>query len=204
MFINPIIGVITRKSVSLENHETNIIYTDIQKAIINNNGVPIGITLYSDYKKLIDMCDGVIFQGGDNFEQYDLDALKYAYDKNIPVLGICLGMQLMGILFGCDMFDVNNHKKTLDYVHEVKIKRNSKLYNIFKSDIIKVNSRHKSVIKNVKLNISGVSQDGYIEAIEDLNKNFFIGVQWHPESMIEYDYKQNNLFKLFINSCIHK
>ena len=55
---------------------------------------------------------------------------------------------VMGVLFNGTMMDIENHKKKLDYVHEVKIKRNSKLYNIFKSDIIKVNSRHKSIIKN--------------------------------------------------------
>jgi len=58
--------------------------------------------------------------------------------------------------------------------------------------------------QNTNLNISAISKEGYIEAIEDPNKNFFIGVQWHPESMIEYDEKQNNLFKYFVKCCIKK
>ena len=78
MSIKPIIGIVTRKSNSLENHDISIIYTDIQKSIIKNNGIPIGITFYDNYKSLIDMCDGIIFQGGDNFERYDLEALQYA------------------------------------------------------------------------------------------------------------------------------
>ena len=201
MFAKPIIGIVTRNSISLENHNINIIYNDIVKSIINNGGIPVGITLFSNYKELIDICDGIIFQGGDDFEIYDYDALKYAYSINKPVLGICLGMQLMGMLFNGTMIDINNHKKTLNYVHEVRIKRNSKLYNIFKTDIIKVNSRHKSIIKNTKLNVSGISKEGYIEAIEDSSKKFFIGIQWHPESMLDYDNKQNNLFKNFLKSC---
>ena len=100
------------------------------------------------------------------------------------------------------MIDIENHKKKLNYVHEVKLKRNSKLYNIYKSDIIKVNSRHKSIIRDTKLNITGISNDGYIEAIEDTSKKFFIGVQWHPESMINYDNSQNNLFKYFIKTTM--
>ena len=199
--MQPIIGVITRTSISLEKHKISIIYKEIEEAIINNGAIPIGITLNNNYKKTLNLCDGIIFQGGDNFETYDLEALKYIYYINKPVLGICLGMQLMGVLFDGNMIDINNHKKTLNYSHEVKIKRNSKLYNIFKTDIIKVNSRHKSIIKNTKLNISGISQDGYIEAIEDTSKKFFIGVQWHPESMLKFDNKQNNLFKQFIKSC---
>jgi len=201
IFIKPIIGIITRSMVSVESHNINVIYDDVIKSIIRNDGIPIGITLSSNYKQLIDLCDGIIFQGGDNFEKYDMDALKYIYDIDKPVLGICLGMQLMGMLFDGTMIDINNHKKKLLYVHSVTVNKNSTLYNIFKTNIIKVNSRHMSVIKNTKLKITGISNDGYIEAVEDSSKKFFIGIQWHPESMIDYDDKQNNLFKYFIKCC---
>jgi len=199
--MKPIIGIVTRKSISVENHSTNIVYEDIVDAIASNGGIAIGIILNDNYKELINLCDGIVFQGGDDFEKYDIDALKYIYDIDKPVLGICLGMQLMGVLFNGFMINIENHKKQLQYAHEVKIKRNSMVYNIFKGDIIKVNSRHKSIIKNTNLDIVGISNDGYIEAIEDINKKFFEGVQWHPESMISYDRKQNNLFKFFIKSC---
>lgn len=198
MNIKPIIGIITRKDISNEEHDINIIYTDIIKSIINNGGMPVGLTLSENYKEIIDLCDGIIFQGGDDFEKYDIDALKYIYDINKPVLGICLGMQLMGVLFGGKMIDINNHKKKLSYVHSVTINRNSILYNMFKTNNIKVNSRHKSVIKDTKLKVVGISNDGYIEALEDSSKKFFVGVQWHPESMTSYDIIQNNLFKYFI------
>lgn len=202
--MKPIIGIVTRKSVSEENHNINIIYKDIEKGIINNGGIPIGITLTNNYKELIDLCDGMIFQGGDEFEEYDLEALKYIYDIDKPVLGICLGMQLMGVLFNGKMIDIKNHKKVLSYAHSVTINRNSILYNIYKTNFIKVNSRHKSVIKDTRLKVSAISNDGYIEAIEDSSKKFFVGVQWHPESMISYDNKQNNLFKYFIKKSIQK
>lgn len=201
ILIKPIIGIITRKSISNEKHNINIVYNDIVRAIINIGGIPIGLILSNNYKELIDLCDGIIFQGGDDFEIYDIEALKYIYDIDKPVLGICLGMQLMGTLFNGNLIDINNHKKKLLYAHSVIINKNSKLYNIFKSSNIKVNSRHKSIIKNTSLKISGISNDGCIEAIEDSNKKFFIGVQWHPESMINYDNKQNNLFKYFVKSC---
>ena len=201
IFIKPIIGIITRQALSNEKHKINIIYSDIVSAITNNGGIPVGLPLASNYKELIDLCDGIIFQGGDDFEIYDIDCLKYIYDINKPVLGICLGMQLMGELFDGKLVDINNHKKKLLYSHSVSVNTNSILYNIFKTNVIKVNSRHKSVIKNTKLKIVCISNDGYIEAIEDPSKKFFIGVQWHPESMISYDSKQNNLFKYFIKCC---
>ena len=193
-----IIGIVTKKSISLEKHDIDIVYNDIVRMVKKHGGIPIGIILEEDYKSIIDICDGIIFQGGDNFDEYDLEALKYAYDSDVKVLGICLGMQLMGVLFGGKMIDVDNHKKTDFYVHTVKINRNSKLYDIYKNDIIKVNSRHNSVIESTSLSISAISNDGYIEAIEDSSKKFFIGVQWHPESMINDNY-QNKLFENFIN-----
>lgn len=197
----PIIGIVTRSFFSDENNPISIIYKDIENAILENNGIPIGITLNGNYKSVINLCDGIIFQGGDDFEKYDFDALKYIYDINKPVLGICLGMQLIGVLFEGNVLDIKNHKKRLNYVHSVVIDKKSILYNIFKTNIIKVNSRHKSIIKNTKIDIMGISNDGYIEAIGDKRKKFFVGVQWHPESMISYDKKQNNLFKYFINCC---
>ena len=197
----PIIGIITRESISPDGHKINVIYDDIKKAIIKNGGLPVGIILNENYKVLISLCNGIIFQGGDDFEKYDFEVLKYIYDINKPVLGICLGMQLMGMLFEGSMVDIKNHKSKLNYVHEIKIRQNSKLNTIFKYNILKVNSRHKSIIKSTNLNIVGLSQDGVIEAIEDPNKKFFIGVQWHPENMVDYDEKQNNLFKYFIECC---
>lgn len=199
----PIIGIITGKSVSTESHVIDIIYDDVVKAVENNGGIPIGIVLNNNYKELLDICDGVIFQGGDCFGDYQFEALKYAYEIDKPVLGICLGMQLIGMLFNGTMTDIQNHKKNLSYAHSIYIKRNSKLYNIMKCDIAKVNSRHKSVIKNTSLEICAISQDNYIEAIEDKSKKFFIGVQWHPENMIYYDKKQNNIFKYFIKCCMN-
>ena len=195
-----IIGIATRKAKSEENHDIDIIYNSIVTIVRKSNALPIGLILEEDYKDLIDICDGIIFQGGDDFEKYDFEALKYAYDIDIPVLGICLGMQLMGVMFSGKLVDIPNHKKKLDYAHSVKIKKDSKLYQIFNKDIIKVNSRHKSILKTTDLDIVGISNDGYIEAIEDKNKKFFIGVQWHPESMV-YDTNQNRIFESFINSC---
>ncbi len=190
-----LIGIITRKSKSNEGHNTNIIYSDIVKSIRRNGGIPLGIILDSNYKELINICDGIIFQGGDNFEEYDLEALKYIYDINKPVLGICLGMQLMGVLFNGNMIDIENHKSK--YSHNVYIKKDTKLYKIFNKEILTVNSRHKSVVENTSLKISTISSDGYIEAIEATDKLFFIGVQWHPENILDH----NDIFKCLIDTC---
>ena len=66
---------------------------------------------------------------------------------------------------------------------------------------MKVNSRHKESIINPNLDITAISADGLIEALEDKNKKFFVGVQWHPESMTSYDILESRLFDYFVNIC---
>lgn len=187
-----IIGIITRKSISEEKHNIDYLYSNIVKILYKCEVIPIGVVLNENYKKIIDICDGIIFQGGDSFQEYDVEALLYCYEKDIPTLGICLGMQLMGCVFGGELISVEGHKNTH---HEIVIDKKSKLYNIFNKERIKVNSRHKYVLKNTSLKITSRSNEGYIESIEDSNKSFFIGVQWHPEDM-----EQLEIFQKLIDS----
>ena len=76
------------------------------------------------------------------------------------------------------------------------------MFMIFGKEVVKVNSRHKYVIKeNIddnKYDIVGFSEDNFPEAMEVKNKRFFIGVQWHPESMHEEDDTMKKLFDCFI------
>ena len=154
--------------------------------------IPIGIIAnfnnnpnieFNKIKKIIDLCDGFILQGGDNYYDVDILIAKYLYKNNIPTLGICLGMQTMAVAFNGNMGIINNHNSKNKYVHQITINKNSKLYDIIKKNKICVNSRHNSYVLNTNLNIS--ASDEIIEAVEDKNKNFFIGVQWHPESLMD-------------------
>ncbi len=90
-----------------------------------------------------------------------------------------------------------NHNIDDEYVHEITINNTSKLYEILGKEKIKVNSRHNKCVPHTKLDIVAYSEDGIIEAIEDKTKKFFIGVQWHPESLLEDEYSIK-LFNYFI------
>lgn len=200
--MKPVIGIVTRMVTTDENNTLYGVYDEISHAIKESGGIPIGIMPMNIQDVDFSLIDGLVFQGGDDFTTYEQELVKYAYEHNIKTLGICLGMQLMGCVFGGNLVNVVNHKEKLkNYVHHVKIMPSSFLYKIFKQEEIIVNSRHKCALEKTNLCVSGVSSDNIIEAIEDKSKDFFVGVQWHPESMFTYDNVQKELFNCFINLC---
>jgi gamma-glutamyl-gamma-aminobutyrate hydrolase PuuD len=204
-----IIGILGRpKTIDRDITTFSKAVTDV---IISYGHIPLGIIApvldirknmedqeINKLHKIIDLCDGIILQGGNDYYQYDLESIKYIYEKNIPLLGICLGMQSIGVFFGGRLSAVNNHNEVgKNYVHSVRIDKYSKLYSILGSEEVMVNSRHKETLINpTNIKVVGVS-DGVIEAIEKNGVLFLIGVQWHPEDMIKYDEQSKKLFNRF-------
>lgn len=155
---------------------------------LNNYDVNlIGIYINESFEKvkeIIKKCDGIILSGGDNFTINDYLVVDYLYQKDIPTLGICLGMQAMAKCFSNhEEINVLNHLSNEKYVHYINIEKNSLLYEILNEDRILVNSRHKSAIIETKLDIVARSDDGIIEAVLDNTRKFFLGLEWHPESV---------------------
>lgn len=191
-----LIGIINKYDKSRCNHDISYSYLDIIRYIIKVGGYPIQISLSSDNlsstKDFLCGLNGVIFSGGDDYTDLELDVLKFLYDNDIPTLGICLGMQTMALLFDAGLDLVSGHYNTY---HEVSLRCGSKIYSILGKDRIFVNSRHKYKVLGCSLSASGFSD--VIEVIEDSNKRFFIGVQWHPESLDCDD--SYNLFNYFVN-----
>lgn len=188
------VGILLRRDATYHMNK------ELVEWILEYNMVPIGIVSNNvdDMIELVNLCDGVILQGGVDYTEEELTFTRYLYEKNIPTFGICLGMQTMAVALGGVLKTLPNlnHQSNRRYVHEIMIKQDTRLYQIIKCDRIYVNSRHKDYIEDTKLNISACSMDSIIEAIEDKDHKFFIGVQWHPESIRDiYSIKLLKAFK---------
>lgn len=161
--------------------------------------------------KYLDMVDGVIFPGGNKVTPYDVYLLKRCIERNIKVLGICLGMQLMSCYerdFGVTKNSSSiNHYQDSDegFSHNVKINNNTKLMEIIGSESITVNSFHNyHVSSNNNYIVSALSDDGYIEGIEIPSLDFHVGIQWHPEISYDFDENSRKIIDYFIKICEKK
>ena len=142
-------------------------------------------------------------RGRTNFE-YKITEL--AAKNNQPILGICGGEQLLNVIFGGTLYQhipdeidsTINHEQTNPRdqgSHDIFIEKNSKLKSIVNTNKMFVNSAHHQSVKKPgkDMIVNAVSSDGVIEGIEHTKLSFCIGVQWHPEFLI--DGKDLSIFK---------
>lgn len=224
-----IIGIVSKHNNKTKRRTNTYIRDEVKQAIFDNDAIAIGILPTEDKIKLcrnnwsdtltkkeredliaqISLCDGIIIQGGKQNEEYENIIAKYCYNNNIPVLGICAGQNSIVRALGGNTIRVPNPEKhnniNNDYVHDIKINNNSKFYEIIKKDKIMVNSRHKNIVDNCPLlNKVAFCEDGYADVVESNDKDFYIGVRFHPESLYKIDENHNIIFKEFINCCKNK
>lgn len=145
----------------------------------------------------------------------DRDALelllfKQAVEQELPVFGICRGIQVMNVAVESSLYqdipsqftDPLKHKvleNKDDCWHAIKIQQGSLLKQITGGSVAEVNSRHHQAIKVIGegFTVTAQSEDGIIEAIEDRSKRFMLGVQYHPERMWKTEASCEHRRKLF-------
>ena len=176
----------------------------------------------SDLTGVLDNIDGIVFSGGGDpnpllfgeepvvqlhsiTPERDLQELKLvrmAYDRQIPMLGICKGIQMINAALGGTLYqDIHSQKEGGVWVkhsqdedrrfpsHTVKVENGTLLNKLFGRDTLQVNSFHHQACKDIApcLRLSAISPDGIIEAIESNEYKSILGVQWHPETFVLRD-----------------
>lgn len=183
-------------------------------------GIPILIppctrgASYEDYLKIV---DGLLFTGGEDVsplmynenpikalgvtnlerDRWELDLYKAAVALNMPILGICRGIQIINVAEGGSLYqDINLQTESIlghfpaempmeSFHHYIEIKKESKLFQVYKRDRLLVNSFHHQAIKEpgAVFNVTARSGDGIIEAIERPDRDFVLGLQFHAEAL---------------------
>ncbi len=191
------------------------------KSVLKAGGIPIIIPPLADTDAIIntlDIIDGLILSGGGDYdpryaneepdpklgeinEERDLPELfitRLAYNRQIPILGICRGIQTLAMALGgkvkqdiTDIATLNHSQKEERNVptHNVIIEKDSILSQLYKltdkNATLKVNSFHHQAVCDCgdKFRVVAKSEDGIVEAIESREFKSIIGVQWHPECL---------------------
>ena len=205
---NIVLGVLLREIITKDGYLGNYLNGAVYDAMQGSNIEVIGIPSKSS-EEVFKLCHGFVLPGGDFVDETALDIITYADAKNLPVLGICQGMQELAVAFGArtllgnlKTFSEQKHFVTnTDLsigVHDVIIKQNTLLSRLFGSSL-SVNSRHQQYVTKcpISFEISAISADDVIiEGIERINdKDYFVGVQWHPEDMIGMEGLFNDFIK---------
>jgi putative glutamine amidotransferase len=147
----------------------------------------------------------------------ELTLTRWAVEDKKPLLGLCRGSQVINVALGGSLYqdlaaEFPNGLKhdyfptagySRDYLaHPVNVVPSSRLGGILQQGVARVNSMHHQGIKQLAkgLVVSATAPDGLIEAVESANGHFMIGVQWHPESLVEQDAGMRRLFSTFVSA----
>src|SRR5690625_2067967 len=170
----------------------------------------------SSIEAILDRCNGLVLSGGEDIEperygeerreglgmtnpardEMELEALTLALERELPILGICRGCQLINVYLGGTLYQDLTLEKPSPVrhlqeepwevrTHRVSVEPDSRLAEIVVSDNLVINSFHHQGVKELATGLRDVAHaaDGTIEAIEwdDDSKPWLLGVQWHPE-----------------------
>lgn len=183
------------------------------EAVLAAGGLPLAIPPVGGeeaIEALLERADGLVLTGGDDFgmerlgkgathpaacptpdgkQDFDVALARAALARDLPVLGICYGMQLLALVEGGDLFQhlpedrpgARDH--TGGVLHGVRAEPGSKLAAALGLEDHQVVSRHHQAVSAVAggWRVSARDDQGLIEAIEHDARTFALGVQWHPE-----------------------
>ena len=149
----------------------------------------------------------------------ELRLVRWALDDAKPVLAVCRGAQLLNVAFGGTLYqDIaaqhpeggaikHDHFPTAgrrrdELAHTVRIAAGSRLARLLEAEVLPVNSMHHQGIARLAPGLVAVATaaDGLVEGVETANGQFVLGVQWHPEDLVEVDPRMRRLFAELISA----
>ena len=161
----------------------------------------------ADLHRQVDLCDGILMQGGLYSCAYEVEIARYALEKDLPMLGICAGFNNILRALGSNVYEDTTGSHNVydrDYRHPVTVVPDTRLYDFIGKEEYLVNSFHTMMatkdLVEPYARICACDRDGHVEAFEVPDRSFVMAVKWHPELMMEEEFTRK-LFKAYVEAC---
>lgn len=217
----PVIGITPDRNDLPDNIEAHFfVRRNYCAAVSDSGGLPIVLPYAMDLvPQYLNLLDGIVLTGG----MFDIDPAAYgtqakfpdkmcfkpdrtrfeqallrgALERNIPLLGICGGMQLLAVELGAQLVQhiPSEIGTAIEHMqdapcnrsaHRVAVRPASMLGRILGTEECVINSLHHQAVAqgNARLQVGALADDGVIESIEVPDRSFCLGIQWHPEYFV--------------------
>lgn len=207
-------------------------------AVEDAGGIPVLIPMLNDIsvlEALLSRLDGLLLSGGGDVDsvRYNEDArpmlgsvdtqldeleftlVQWALQANMPILGVCRGMQLLNVAFGGSLYQdlgeeypgvIEHCRRELPrntLIHNIHVATGSRMEKILGTNELWINSLHHQANKAPGANVyvSGRAEDDVAELLEVPDYRFVMGIQGHPEEIYTQEAACARLFSAFITAC---
>ena len=230
----PLIAVTPMYNAQEEKYVLKSAYMQMLEGL---GALPVIMPLTTDkavQDRYLDLCDGLLLSGGADIDPVhygevneglcstisplrdavELKLCRMAVERDMPVLGICRGHQVLNVALGGTMYQDLKIQQGTSFehmvpdpvggmVHEVAIVPGSPLAELQGMKSMMVNSRHHQAIRDAApgLVVQATSPDGVIESVYLPGRRFVWGVQWHPESVWEISAENRKIAEAFLRAA---
>ena len=214
--VRPVVGITTYVTPAQWSHwelEAALVPSQYVEAVERAGGRPLLVPPAEEgLDETLDALDGLIFSGGSDLEpemygqeaheatqgvvrerdEAELALLSAALERDMPVLAICRGSQVLNVALGGDLVqhlpelvgdERHKHTPGVFAEHDVDLEPGTRIGELL-GDRAPVKSHHHQGFGRLGggLVVAGHAEDGTIEAVEDPSRRFTLGVLWHPEA----------------------
>lgn len=240
--MKPLIGLTPTPQLEKQDHGTfrrHTLSANYSDAVIAAGGIPVMLpSSIPDIGDLLDRLDGVIATGGGDIdpsvfgqEQHEttdeIDAERDAFElalikevvaRDMPLLGICRGLQIMNVAFGGTLHqdidalveNSHQHRQQNEKIHHEQVYQTATLTpgdhplrNHAQGDQIEINSFHHQCINVLASPLVSMAEtdDGVIEAVYHPQMSYGMAVQWHPEMLASKHAEHASIFSSLIEAA---
>ena len=234
--MKPIVGISMSREAA-EGYPRDFLRATYIEAVRRAGAVPLLLANCDESVSLLELCDGLLLTGGGDVDpttfgaaddgtewagvspdrdRTELALIAAADHLNLPVFGICRGMQVMAVAYGGTLIqDIprrrpdsalhHSQKESRERVtHSVDLEPDSRAAEVAGNTHFEVNSFHHQAVDRMPdgWRVVGRASDQLVEAMERPGERYLLGVQWHPEDLATAHQPAQQLFEKFVEACL--